>query len=91
MKNNLTTVLSAFGIIFIALLLIAIGFYIASTMGNGVMGYKMPTPFAEQKTTANTPAPTESVSFSLSDAQKQALISLGVDPKTVPATITPAQ
>ena len=91
MKNNLTTALSTLGIIFIALLLIAVGFYIASTMGDGVGGYKMSPSFVEKKDTTNTQVATESTPFTLSDAQKQALISLGVDPKTVPTTITPAQ
>ena len=88
MQNNFTVVLSTLGVIFIGLILVAGGFYLATESG-----WTLPTGgfFSKQAPSADTVVEGENTPFSLSEEQKQALVAMGVDPAKVPTSITPTQ
>ena len=92
MKKFLTGLFVVMGVIFTILIIIGVCLYITDPwnirpMIEGISATEAP------RTTMTTTLPvdvsaTESSSFTLSDAQKQALVSFGIDPASVPSTIS---
>ena len=86
MEKTSTAILTTLGIIFIFLILIAGGLYLA--MQNGW------APLSRYSSSAKTPPAQiegENTPFTLSAAQMQALIGVGIDPASLPDSITPTQ
>lgn len=89
MKNNTLTTLS---ILLIGLLLVALGFFGATLLG-GRSGSSF-TPgflFGAAKNEPTQASSKEVLPLVLSQAQKDALIKLGIDPARAPSSISPAQ
>ncbi len=86
MQKTATVLFSTLGVIFLGLILVAGGFYMATQSGwmpagGGFFSSKTPATNVEGE---NTP-------FTLSAAQKQALIDMGIDPAKIPSSITATQ
>lgn len=83
------------GGIFIVLLLIAVGFSMATSMKSGTPLFGTATqksaPTTNTGVQSNTSTQTAGTAFTLSDAQKQALSSFGIDPASVPSSISAEQ
>lgn len=97
MKKILTQIFVTLGVIFLILIFIGIYFFITDPLnlrsmfsGSGPVPQPPKSAATEQATTENTPT-TPTGGFQLSDAQKQALGSFGIDPATVPTSITAEQ
>ncbi len=84
MKSTLTKIFVTLGIIFLFLVLVGVSFYVTDPMN------LKPAIFGEDAA-KNTPTDTNSSGFQLSEPQKQALISAGIDPARVPSTISASQ
>jgi len=86
MSKTLSVFFTTLGVIFLGLILVAGGFYLATQSGwmpagGGFFSSKAPA----------TPVEGENTSFSLSEAQKQALVNMGIDPAKIPTSITATQ
>lgn len=80
------------GVIFIIVIFIGVGFYIASTQNPGTKSSSSVTNNPNTNTgtvVGATPTPRESTPFVLTDGQKQAINSFGIDPSTIPLTVSP--
>jgi len=99
MKKSLTVLFVTLGVVFVILLLVGAGFY-AGMFGFG--GSYTPkttkTPVTTSSNTTNGNSSTtvpntqaQNIPITLSDAQKAALRGLGIDPNTIPSSITPTQ
>lgn len=103
MKHIVTQILVTLGVIFLILILIGIYFFVTDPYGlkplifgdgfvptqtKGTAGSGMQDTVG---TDASTGTKQPSTGFTLSDAQKQALTSLGIDPAAVPSSISPEQ
>lgn len=84
MKNNTFTTLS---VLLIGLLFVVLGFFGATMLNGSPMG----SFFSSSKNDSNQTTSKEAIPFTLSQAQKDALISLGVDPARAPSSISGAQ
>lgn len=87
------------GVLFVLILIALAYFFITDPYNLKPMLFGSPAATQTQKTAppvetqsnaSSTPIEADST-FILSDAQKQALINLGIDPATVPTTINPVQ
>lgn len=87
MKPALTQILVTFGILFIFLILIGIYFYIADPMNLKPMIFGTDS---DTKQNSEVQGSAEG-SFQLSESQKQALVSAGMDPANVPTSISAEQ
>lgn len=98
MNKTLNTLLVTFGVIFIILILVGIGFFLATSMGSKSSvvntqtntGTTETTKTADSNTTA-TPEADGSIAITLSDEQRSALSTFGIDPNTIPASISAEQ
>lgn len=101
MKKILAQIFIALGVIFLILIIGGVGFFITDPynlkpmlFGNGAVKVQ-PNNSADtaptNKATTESTATTATGGFQLSDAQRQALISLGVDPAAVPSSISVEQ
>lgn len=88
MQKTATVLFSTLGVIFIALILVAGGFYLATQSGWMPAGGGF---FSSKAKTPATPVEGENTPFTLSEAQKQALVNMGIDPAKIPSSITPTQ
>ncbi|MBP9750132.1 MAG: hypothetical protein KBD21_05380 [Candidatus Pacebacteria bacterium] len=98
-KSVLTTVLATLGVIFVLVILIISYLVVADPlhikpMLFGSSSRVQQTPVVATVVETGENAPTTQAtneSFTLSEAQKVALSGLGIDPATVPSTISPIQ
>lgn len=98
MKKILTQIFVTLGVIFLILIFIGIYFFITDPLnlrsmfsGSGPVPQPPKSATTEQTPTENSPTPSAIGGFQLSDAQKQALESFGIDPASVPASISAEQ
>ncbi|MFZ2252954.1 MAG: hypothetical protein WAW13_02130 [Minisyncoccia bacterium] len=100
MKNILTQIFVSLGVIFLILIMAGVYFFITDPLnlkplffGNGTEKTQVKNASAtETKNTIPVGAKTTTTGgFVLSDTQKQALINLGIDPASVPTTISATQ
>ncbi len=104
MNKPVSITFISLGIIFLALILVGIGFYLAISLGMMSTPFSSGTPKAEVTTvtptnthtntgttTTTSTSASESIPINLSDSQKSALSALGIDPSTIPASISPSQ
>lgn len=106
MKNILTQIFVVLGVLFTLLILAGIYFYIIDPynikpliIDSEVLNVQPPnqpkqntsTATQETNSTAQNPGKVVEGGFQLSNAQKQALVGLGIDPTKVPSSITAAQ
>lgn len=97
MNKFISGSLMALGVLFIIVLLIGLGFYVSMSMKSEAVPFSTSVPKQTQtqnsdtNDTASTPSPAVNTPFVLSAAQRQALSTFGIDPNTVPSSITPAQ
>ncbi len=88
MKNTLTTL----SVLLIGLLLVALGYFGATMLGGRSLGsFGGGSFFGSAKSEPSQTSTKEALPFALSSAQKNALISLGIDPARAPSSISPAQ
>jgi hypothetical protein len=104
-KNFFTNFFMVLGILFVIILILLTVLFIADpynlkpmffgTSGTAQTTAKPVAPVTTDTTTASTsdtPVPvTTDTTFTLSAAQKQALVGLGIDPNSVPETVTAEQ
>ena len=89
MKNIFTQIFVTLGVIFLILILVCIYFFVTDPFNLKPMIFGS-GPVVTQEKSTNTTAPINTTTtatqggFTLSDAQKQALVSFGIDPATVP-------
>lgn len=88
MQNNFTVLLSTLGVIFLGLILVAGGLFLATQSGwvSPFGGF-----FSNKAPSSDTVAEGENTPFNLSEEQKQALVAIGIDPAKIPTSITPTQ
>lgn len=92
MNKTLNIVLATLGVLFIVLLLVGVGFYLSTTLGSSTTGYSnAPANAVSSDTTDTSTGETGGTEFTLTDAQKQALSSFGIDPASVPSSISAEQ
>lgn len=107
MKHFITQFFVVLGVIFLILLFIGIYFFVTDPynlkpllFGGSAPMQSTSAPVTESQSNADTDTSTSSTTtveqqasagFELSDAQVQALISLGLDPSAVPSSISPEQ
>ena len=99
MKNILTHIFVTLGVIFLLLIIAGIGFVIADPYNlkplifgsEHVQQPSATTKNTDSQNTTQTDTTTIQGGFTLSEAQKQALISFGVDPAVVPTTLSAAE
>jgi len=94
-KSVFTTVFVTLGVILV-LVVLAIGYLVIADpfhIKPMLLGSSAGGSVSETTTADVTPvgAPSTGESFTLSEAQREALRGLGIDPATVPSTITPLQ
>ncbi len=99
MKNFITQIFIGMGVLFLVLLCIALYFFIVDPYNLKPLIFGETSPQTQQKSTAvetsgdagtDTASP-QSTGFTLSEAQKSALTSLGIDPTAVPSSISAEQ
>ncbi|QQR65313.1 hypothetical protein IPH92_01890 [Candidatus Kaiserbacteria bacterium] len=100
MKNIITQIFVTLGALFLVLLCISVYFFIADPLNikplifgdvsSEANGAKQEAP-AQESTDTTTEGTQQSTGFTLSEAQKSALTSLGIDPAAVPSTISATQ
>lgn len=89
MKSNTFTTL---GVLIAGLILVAIGFYGATMLGGQSMGgFTAGSFFGTSNSQPSQASAKEALPLVLSSAQKNALISLGIDPAKAPSSISAAQ
>ncbi len=95
MKNILTQVFVTLGVIFLVFILIGVYFFIRDPYNLRPLFFPNSAAQSQSNTTSTTEGDNTSGSstggFQLSEAQKQALINLGIDPAAVPASINAEQ
>lgn len=96
MKSITTQIFVGLGVIFLLLLCVGIYFFVIDPLNLKPLLFGDMSPKTQQNTavekSTNANAPdAQSTGFVLSDAQKSALTSLGIDPAAVPSSITLAQ
>lgn len=98
MKKILTQIFVGLGVIFLILIFIGVYFVIADPynlkpmiFGSDPIKVEPQNKATNTKTTNPSTSPTAAGGFQLSDAQKQALTSFGIDPATVPSSISAEQ
>lgn len=94
MNQTLTTTFVILGILLLALVVMATGAYLYRNLLDGDGSESTSTITSEEspmRTNTNTATPAADLSFTLSDDQIRALTALGIDPDSLPETITAAQ
>ncbi len=92
MKNFLNQVFVVLGVIFLILILIGVYFFISDPYNlRPLLFPSSPAQSSQNTNTTEGDTTSSSGGFQLSEAQKQALINLGVDPSTVPASVSTEQ
>lgn len=91
MNKFTSTLLTTLGSVLLVLILVGAGFYIATTRSNNVSTYKIESINTDTATGTASNIEAGSVPFSLSGSQKQALVTFGIDPNTIPSSITVEQ
>lgn len=93
MKSIFTQVFVTFGVIFLILMLIGVYLFVTDPYGLKPLLFGVTVP-AQNNSASNSNTQTgqdASGGFQLSNAQVQALISLGIDPSAVPSSISAEQ
>ena len=100
MKNILTKIFVTLGVIFLILIMCGVYFFITDPLNLKPLFFGSEIGKTEVKSTSATETKatttggaktTTTGGFVLSDTQKQALINLGIDPASVPTTISATQ
>jgi hypothetical protein len=104
MKQIINNIFVGLGVIFLVLIIAGLWFFISDPYNLKPMIFGTPyvpsnssnPPIKKDNTnsetaTTSSESATASVGFQLSDAQKQALVSFGIDPSTVPSSIDAKQ
>lgn len=98
MKTFLTKIFLGLGVIFFILILIGTYLFVTDPynlkpllFGSPVKTQTTKTDTTETKTSGTTTTGAATGGFQLSAEQKQALVAFGIDPATVPSSISPAQ
>lgn len=93
MKQILTHLFVALGVIFLIIIIAGIVFIIADPYNIKPLIFGSPATdnFSNSETNSTNESSSVSGEFSVSDAQKQALISFGIDPSVVPSSINAEQ
>jgi hypothetical protein len=94
MSKTVNIVFVIFGVLFVILLLIGVGFYLSTTLGSPTDSYsKMPAAAISSDAfgTTSTEGVKSDTEFTLTDAQKQALGSFGIDSASLPSSISAEQ
>lgn len=93
MNKSIQIVFIILGGVCVILLLVAIGFYLSLTLAGSPVRYtnEPTTPIPSESPVDTTADETDRTDFTLTDAQKQALSSFGIDPAVVPSSVSAAQ
>ena len=101
MKKSLNILFVILGVTFLILILIGLGYYLSISMGGRSELPDSPKPLTTvttqtdpvtgATTTTTTITEPESIPIVLSESQKSALRAVGIDPSTLPASISPEQ
>lgn len=91
MKNVLTSIFITLGVIFFILILIAGYFFVTDPYNLKPLIFGSDSETIEKKPSEEVPGAVVSGGFTLSESQKQALVSVGIDPASVPSSISVEQ